>query len=73
MVSNNCKSSEKKDGFTHIEEQWKWGNIVQNGCKIGMLTKNNNDALEQKGQWMGWKGGGGGGGHCEGRDMYGIK
>jgi hypothetical protein len=34
------------------EEQQRWGNIVQNGCKTGMSTKDNNDALKQKGLWM---------------------
>jgi len=63
MVSNNCKSSEKKDGITGIEEQWRWGNIVQNDYKTSMSTKDNNDALKQErfvdGMTRGWGRGGG--------------
>jgi len=47
--------NEKKDGFTHIKEQWRWGSTLQNSCKIGTLTKDNYDALKQKGplgQWV---------------------
>jgi hypothetical protein len=45
--------NEKKDGFRHIKEQWRWGSTLQNNCKIGTSTKDNHDALKQNGP-PGW-------------------
>jgi len=45
-----------------IKEQWRWGNIVQNDCKTGMPTKDNNNALKQERSVDGMTRGGVGGG-----------
>ncbi len=46
MQLNNCKGNEKKDGFKHIEEQCRWGTIMQNGYKASTSTKGDNNALK---------------------------
>jgi hypothetical protein len=36
-----------------VEEQWRWGSITKNNRKTSMLTKDDDNALKQKGMWMG--------------------
>jgi hypothetical protein len=39
--------NKKKDGFTCIKEQCRWGSTLQNSCKIGMSTKDNDMFLRR--------------------------
>jgi hypothetical protein len=51
MRLSNCKGNEKNDEFMCIKEQWRWGSIVQNGCKTSTLMKDDDDDAIKKKNW----------------------
>jgi hypothetical protein len=75
MWSSTYKSSEKKDGFTRVENNGVGGILCKMAAKQASWQKTTTMpwTTTSKGLWMGWQGGVGAGGHGDGRGMYGIK